>query len=256
MNSFAERYQRLSNHELLRIAEGGSAYQPEALEAARIEIGKRNWSNVELESAQSLLAQEVEAKRRRTEAHQERLSKPRRALIAMFERIPRFPESKPATEAIVLALTLVSGLMVLYQIYNNYGIVLFLLKEGVGAMESILWVYIIPLILLPSITVLFGLRTKIGWVLLVLFLGFAVVHSVLTASSIITWQASRVSIIDAYFFRMSTQSQLASVIFFATLFSTVVLPDTRKHFHISNKTLAITLGLSAAFTALILSTYF
>jgi hypothetical protein len=178
MNQFTERYKSHSNAELLKIIENSSDYQPEAVETAKNEIEQRQLTDKELKEAETELEIQRQEKNKKTERKQEIENKVKEFGASIVDTVNPIQQSTPTTERLIRLITIVFGLISVYQFYKEFGMLKFMLGNNGGEWDFSMALYFVPFFLVPIATVLFWFRKKIGWILLGIYLTYSAVNSI------------------------------------------------------------------------------
>jgi len=111
--------------------------------------------------------------------------------------------------------------------------------------------YFLPLILLPTATILFGLRKKSGWVLMASYLTYSVICTfVLT---IMTWNMKSIGIpaLDNLFPQTSLTTKTLTTLFFGGTLWVLTKAEIKKQYEINKQTLIKTIGIAILLTILL-----
>ena len=178
MNPFTERYKTLSNADLLKVTDNPSDYQPMAIEAAESALNQRQLTAAELEKAKAENQVKKQEKQEQTDkkiAFENKIKDIGSSIADVINPIQRTP---PSANRVIAILSIVFGVLFLYQVYNQFGFIKYMLtyKDAKWGFEMIL--YFLPLILLPLATFLFWRRKKTGWILFSIFFTFSALGAV------------------------------------------------------------------------------
>ncbi len=255
MNKFIERYKTISNSDLLRVIENKSDYQPEAVEAAKTEINQRNLSDKEMIEAKSELEIELQEGINKIEKRSKVEQKIKSFGTLFFDLINPIQKSAPTPEKLIKLITIVFGLIVVVNWYNEFGFVKFMLTEETGRWDLSMVEYFIPLITLPVAVILFGFRKKSGWILIAAYL----TYSAISAFGLIikTWnkEPGGISVLDSLFPQISTTTQILTTLFFVATLWVLTKKEITEYYNINRQTIIITIGIAAALTVLFIGLF-
>ena len=257
MNEFQKRYTLFDNQKLLKIIEEAQNYQPIAVEAAKLELSKRAVSNDEIQAVKD----EILAKKTKVEERQKRVknieSKAKGIRTELFKTITPIQHEPQTIDRKVNLIAIVFGCLAIYQIFNEFGMVKFMLTNHLAEWDLSTALYIIPLFLLPIGVFLFWKRNKIGWILMCAFF----THRVLNAIGLffLTWKSNKETYKNDYsnenfeivfqelehsFSQSNPFSYLLVVLAFGTTLWVFNKEDLRDEFKIDLKIALTTIGIS------------
>jgi len=115
--------------------------------------------------------------------------------------------------------------------------------------------YFLPLILIPTASILFWLRKKCGWILLSYYLCFSAVNSI--SLIIMTWNMKPTgnAALDSLFPVTSPIVYIMTSLFFIGTLWVIKKQDLRETFQIDKKTMIGTIAISVAISILILTQF-
>jgi hypothetical protein len=254
MNQFTERYKIASNTELLKIIENSDDYQPLAVETAKTELDSRQLNEQDLSTAKeelNIIRQKSELKEQKK---QELISKVKNVANSTLDNINPIQESPLKTDKLIKLISIVFGAIAVYQIIKEFGMLSFMFSDQ-GEWDFSLILYFLPLILIPTATILFWLRKKIGWILLCIYLSYSVVNTI--GLIIMTWdmQSSGNSALDSLFPVTSPTIYIMTSFFFIGSLWVINKLDLRDVFNIDLKTMIGTIGLTTFISVLMIIQY-
>lgn len=242
-NQFTERYKSYSNAELLNIIENSSDYQPEAVKTAQYEIDQRQLTDEDFMTAKSELQTQRIEKDKQTEKRQEFENKAKEFGQSIFGSINPIQQSTPSTEKYIRIITIVFGLISIFTFYNEYGMLEFMFGNRNSEWDLSMILYFFPLLFLPTTTLFFWLRKKIGWILL----GVYLIHSAATNLMLLllNWnnQSYGIQAFDAIFPQPSSLTYFLSFLFFTGTMWVICKEDLRAIYHINKKTMILTIAI-------------
>lgn len=169
MNEFSERYKHLSSVELMKIIEDPQAYQPEAVDAARFVLDSRALGEGDLQTIRHKLEQErikEQALIQRTQDAKFRLTQ---LVSTVLNNINPAERNASTAEKLINLIAIIYGTYVLYFSVINAWIFSFIIKENKALFETDFIVLVLPLILLAPALVLFYMKKKVGWIMLICY---------------------------------------------------------------------------------------
>ena len=237
MNEFTERFKSKSNADLIKLLENPTNFQELAVAAASQEISNRNLSESEitvikeeLELARLSAEEEKEKKRAKLEG----VSKHFYEILAMFNP---FQFAVPTTERKVRAIAVVFMLISLFGLYGQWYVLHFLFDGNFGLdMET--FGYVISLIALPGTTVLFALKRKAGWVLLVVYCAFSAGNTLNIL--FLTWDIEPLWITIFDHFLPPSIILFIVTVFFSGSIWLLYRADIKMYFELSKSTIVVT----------------
>lgn len=256
MNQFSERYKAFLVSDLLRVVENKNDYQAEAVEAAEYEIEQRQLTDQELIEAKNELEAERQEKQKLIEKRAEVERKVKRFGALVFDTINPNQKSDPTAERSIRLITIVFGLIALYQLFNQFQLILFMLTDSTTGWDLGMVEYFLPLILLPVATVLFWTRKKIGWILMATYLTYSTISAF--GLVIITWnmEPMGVSAFDNLFPQASTTTQILTTLIFGGTLWVLNKNEVKENFKINRHTAIGTMAISGALTILFIAPFY
>ena len=175
MNKFTETYKSFSNHKLLKIIEEAQSYNPEAIEAAKAELAKREVSQDEIRSAKDeILAKNLKIERRQQKIKTTR-NKAKIVSSEILDTINSIETESLSTARKINMIVIFFGLWSILTIFRELYFVKFLFTDmNFGEWDFSAFAVILPLILMPLTTLLFWRRCHIGWILVSVFLIYGI----------------------------------------------------------------------------------
>jgi hypothetical protein len=229
-NSFIERFKRLDPIDLITILNTAEDYRPEAVDAARKELESRQLTEEELSHVKSMYDERVNASQPRNEKwHQ--IKEKAEAIAHELSPVQFGPQSQ---DKYIRSITVFAGVYFLFTLYQHTWFFESYFGDNALNMDWTVVEAAIPLVWLLIAGILFGLKRKVGWILMFAYLVKVAVGSV----------------VFIVYFEMSysiVQSLVTSLIFGGAAY-TMARNDLREVFNV-NKTIvgnALVLGVTAA----------
>lgn len=254
MNEFTERYKQATNTELLRIIEKSDDYQPLAVEAAKTELDSRNLPDSELNSAKEELRLEQQDSEQKEQKKQERINRVKNIANSAIDNLNPIQKSPIKTDKLINLISILFGGIALYQIIKEFGMLKFMFS-GQGEWDFSMVLYFLPLVLIPTASILFWLRRKNGWILLNFYLCFSAVNSI--SLIIMTWNMKPTgnAALDSLFPVTSPIVYIMTSLFFIGTLWVINKQDLKEKFQIDKKTMIGTIVISVAISLLILTQF-
>ncbi len=175
MTQFSDKYRTFSNTDLLRVLENEQDYLPEAIDAASEELASRNLSDEALALAHSQLEKErLDAARKEDEreAIKNTLKEKGSGIVDYFN--PVEDENEPSEGSypkVINTISLIFGAIAILQIATQWDLItgLFAAPEW----DFSVFMFLFPIVITPIAIILFALKKRMGWILLSIYLGFA-----------------------------------------------------------------------------------
>lgn len=185
--NFAENYKSFSNTELLAILECPEDYQPIAVVAAKQELALRNLSeDAILQAKEFLIDKQLQEARQKEKIHfiKQKADHASRTLLNNFNPVQKGITS---TEKVIRGIVVTFSLIYFYQVVTGYSFLIASIKDLSGfPLLSLLTLF--PFLIIPVALITFWKRKPIGWVLLAIFLTFAVLEVLWTLFHALQWQ--------------------------------------------------------------------
>jgi len=255
MNPFLNRYETYSNADLLRVLENEESYQVEAVEAAKDILAKRNLSDRELDEAKRVLEIEKDKELERLEERERVKTTAINYFYGAIDSIHPIQKSEIQAGRMVILISIVFGLIALYNWYTNLGFVQFALIHGaslydITTIESLF----IPLLLTIAV-VQFCRIKKSGWFLLTFYLTYSTVGSlslmILYGGFLSDWNSVHFIVLYP---STNPETYLFLSLFYGLTLWGITFKKMLEHFGVSRREAVVTIGLGAvASNAIILS---
>lgn len=242
-NNFKILYRDWANDMLLDIVESPNDYQPLAVEAAQFELDRRHLTPEQF--AEAKLQQEV--RRTNKDQKQQRLKEIEKRVIStgtsISDMLNPVQKSTPTTDKIIKFILLFIGVTFLYQLYKEFDMIKYMFTDTGAKWDFSMVVYFVPLLALPIVGVLFGLRKRIGWTL-------TAIYSSCTAAGVIpifimelTREPLGIPAIDAIAPPVSPVVYIWSFLAFAGLTWSLCRADVREAYQIDRRDMLTALGI-------------
>eukprot|EP01029_Cantina_marsupialis_P030236 TRINITY_DN8077_c0_g3_i2.p1 TRINITY_DN8077_c0_g3~~TRINITY_DN8077_c0_g3_i2.p1 ORF type:complete len:258 (+),score=19.66 TRINITY_DN8077_c0_g3_i2:360-1133(+) len=255
MNQFKERFNSYSNVELLEIIDSSSGYQPEAIEAAENELEKRQLSTDDLKKAK--LEQEKKREERIVQSMNKKKIEHKIKNIgdSISDTLNPIQNSPIKTEKEIRILTIVFGIISVYQIYNEFGMLKFMFGNDGAVWTFEMWLYFLPLILVPISTFLFWFRKKIGWILIGIYLIYSAISTFVMAIQVWNIKPTGNPQFDSIFPTTSPYIFALTFMFFIGFIWAIGKRNIREEYSISNGTMITTFMSTSLLTLIYFGQY-
>lgn len=250
MNEFIERYKTLSNSDLFRVIENQSDYQAKAVQAAKLEIEKRNLSEHDVSKAKDELEAERENRKKNNDKRTEVEQKIKTYGTLILNMIDPIQKTSPKAERLIGLITIVFGVIAIVKWFNGFELVRIMLVDNTGGWDLSMVEYFLPLILLPLAIILFWFRKKSGWVLMASYLTYSAISTL--GLIIMTWkmESSNIPAFDSLFPQTSPTTQSLTILFYGGTLWVLTQNKIKGKYYINRKTTTATIGIVSLLTIL------
>ncbi|MDP9077599.1 MAG: hypothetical protein M3O71_09280 [Bacteroidota bacterium] len=252
MNQFAERYKKLSNAALLQIVDTPADYQPEAIAAAKDELAHRQLSEEEL----SIACEENELQLKEEQKRAGRINvfkdTVKNAAWTVGDTLNPVLDTKPTTTRIILWISILMGMLFIYTVYMQYGLLVYMFKYNRGAWSFSIVIYFLRSLIVPVAAVLFAMRKKWGWIILSLYFTFLGLNTIGLFSFALKNTQHQTTALDSLAPATQVSSLLGWAIFNAGCLYFIYKKEVRELYRINMQSImiAIVLGMLLTLTTL------
>jgi hypothetical protein len=175
---FREKFLTYSNMELLKILVNPDDYQISAIQTAKAILEERQLSEEEIQKAKKALETEkqnalkIEQQTQLVEAKLKSLGK------SLLESVNFIQEKAPSIEKTIKAISVLFAGLFIFQVYSQFDLIGWLITEGVDQWDLSVAHFILLILAIPTATVLFYKRHKLGWLLLMVLLTYMAVSAI------------------------------------------------------------------------------
>lgn len=254
MTEFTERYKTLLDSELVEIISNSIDYQNLAVEAAQEEIARRGLKAVYINKLKLEISTQQNEKQKKLAAKRLKEDKRKETVYSFFDYLNPLQNGIDTTEKSIRLIILVYGGIAIYRIYTEVGMLRFMLTDNEAKWDISVLEYFLPLLLLPVAIFLFWKRSKIGWILLSIFLAYKAVISVGLFFLYLGQEPTGLPMLNAMFPTVSSLDYLFSLLFFGGTLWQISKLEMREVFLITKKdmgqSIGITVGLTVVYIAL------
>lgn len=248
MTDFTGKFTTYSNTDLLKIIDSPDDYQPLAVETAKNIFASRQLSDKDIESAKgelALLRQEKEAKDQKNIEN-----KAKNIGASVLSTVNPIQAETPNTDKIIKIISIVFGGLFLFQLYKEFGMISFMFTDSGAKWDFSMVLYFLPVLIVPTATILFFKRKKSGWTLLAIFLSYSAVSSIGLFILTLNREPSAFPSLDNIFPQTSPTTHIMTLLFFAGTLWTICKKEIREIYSVDKKYMFRTIGIIATLTAL------
>jgi hypothetical protein len=243
-NHFSDYYKTITTTELLAILDNPRDYQPAAIEAAKAELESRQLSEKALQEARQPLVEKEQLK----EAEREKIKvveeKIKAAGTGFFEAINPIQQGIPSTERMIRQITIVFGVIFLYQLISDFGEHLAYIKDF-SSYPLVTILYLFSLVLLPVALLFFWKRKQLGWILLTIYLSFTMVTVLWFMFLTFTRKDSAHVVLDSFYQAPPLTVFIIQLLFYLGSLYIMSRKNIREVYSITDQKMAATISITA-----------
>jgi hypothetical protein len=250
MIDFTEKFTTYSNTDLLKIIDSSDNYQPLAVETAKTIFASRQLSDNDIEIAKAeldKLKQEQETKEKKKMYLDKKVKSIASSALSTINPIQAVT---PNSDKIIKIISIVFSVLFLFQLYKEFGMISFMFTESEAKWDFSMVFYFLPLLIIPTATILFFKRKKIGWTLLAIFLSYSTVTSIVLFILTLNREPSAFPALDTIFPQTSPTTHIVTLLFFAGALWTICNQEIREIYTVDKKYMFRAIGIIAAITSL------
>lgn len=240
---FSEKFKTYSNANLLRVIENPDDYQPQAIETAKNIFADRQLSETEIKIAKDELEVERQEKLRKEQQIQAVEDKVKNIGKSVFDQINPIQKKTPTPEKTIKIISILFGGLFLFQLYKEFGMLRFMFTDSYAEWDFSMVLYFLPLIIIPTATILFYMRKKTGWLILTIFLAYSAVSAIGQFFLTIKMKPSGISALDDIFPQVSPITYILSFLFFGGIIWAISREKIRTIYSISKRTMILTISI-------------
>jgi hypothetical protein len=253
---FNEKFKTYSNTELLRIIDNPDGYQPKAVETAKTIFSDRQLTEEEIKIAKDEL--EIERQEKLIKEQKKRAVEDKFKNIgkSILDNLNPIQNETPTTEKTIRIISLLFGGLFLFQLYREFGMISFMFTDSSIGWDFSIVLYFLPLVVVPTATVLFYKRKKIGWLLLTMFLTYSAVSAIGLFIFTVNMKPSGFEALDGLFPQTSPTTHIMTFLFFAGTIWVISREKIRTVYKITKQTMILTISITAVIVGFGLKTFF
>lgn len=240
-NPFVQRYKKTDSSQLLHIIDSPNDYQPLAVEAAQFV----------LESRQLTVEQLSDAKEKQNLILQNKINQQQKVLdienkFKLFtkkiaDKINPIQYEESTTNKLINYISFYIGTLFLYQLYNEFGFLKSYFTNEFNNSDFTIFFYFLPFIFLPIGGILFWLKKKIGWILVVMYFTYSLLSNILMVIKGIIFYSTDVHILDKVFPTTSLIIFFILFVIYSIIVWTLCKKDVRLIYNVDKRNMYISL---------------
>ena len=242
-NPFSEYYKTIGDSELVFILENIDDYQEIAVQAARLELDRRQVSAGALENLKAALDEQKEA----AEIMKKKKEHVRLALktgsLTLVESLNPIHAELPAAEKILRYIIILWGIFMLISLISDYRWIFQSLKEF-PFHPFINSLILFPYIILPVSLYYLSKRESLGWTLFLIFLTVSLFSDLIAFENALTWKPSGIKWMDEAF-KPSLFKTFRQLLMVGGTCYAICRGDMKELFSIEDKQMWMTIGITA-----------
>jgi len=252
---FSESFKTYSNAELLRVIENPDDYQPQAIETAKNIFADRKLSEMEIKIAKDELEIEKQEKLRKEQQKRVVEDKVKNIGKSVFDQINPIQEKTPNSEKTIRIISILFGGLFLFQLYKEFGMLKFMFTDSYSEWDFSTVFYFLSFIIIPTATILFYMRKKIGWLLLTIYLVYSAVSTI--GLFILTMKVNMYPEgPTAIFPQISPTIHILSFLFLSGIIWVISREKIRTIYSIGKRTMVLTISIATLVVVLEIITIF
>lgn len=169
---------------------------------------------------------------------------------SIINSVNPFPPTIQKSERLIRFLTLVFGTLSIYLVHREWNEITFLLSKNIAYWEYSIAMYFFPIVLLLLATLLFGLRSKVGWIMMCTYLTFSIIKAIGNLVIFGSYGAGEPHPMDSLFTEMTFLTRILTILFYIGWQMIMIKTDVMSKFDINRKVLIGTICISTIFTIL------
>ncbi len=253
---FTEKFITYSNTELLRIIDNPEDYQPNAVETAKTIFSDRQLTEIEIKIAKKELEDEQQKKLLKEQKKGEIKDKVKNISKTIVDDISPKPKETPPAEKTIMIVSLLFGGIFLFNLYKELGMIRFMFTDSSADWDFSMVLYFLPLIIVPTATILFYKKKKLGWLLLTMFLTYSAISAIVLFVLTINLEHSGVETLDSIFPQTSPTTQFLTFLFFTGTIWAISRENIKTVYSISKQTMVLTISITALIVVIGLKFFF
>ncbi|GAB6122251.1 hypothetical protein [Dysgonomonas termitidis] len=239
MSQLSEVYKTYSTTALMRIIENPGDYRPEAVKTAQDELRTRNLTPADIDKARAELEaeqQELAAKKERRDEIKNTLKEKGSGIMDYINPIQDDADDTRKSPRLINTIAIIFMAIALLQIVTQFDLITGLFQDTRWDFSVVIFLF--PVIVTPLAAILFWMKKTAGWILLSIYLSFALMG--------LLWM----------FFISYDPTFLIGSLFFSGTLWTISQERIRSVFKISTDTMYISIIASILIVGAILGAYF
>jgi len=247
---FSEKFNTYSNVDLLRIIENPNDYQPQAVETAKTIFSERQLSEMEIKIAENELENERQQKLKKEQNKLIVEEKVKNIGNSIFDLINPIQKKTPTPEKSIKIISIIFGGLFLFQLYKEFGMLRFMFTDSYAEWGFDMVLYFLPLIIIPTATILFYMRKKTGWLLLTMFLTYSAVLTIGMIILTMNMKPSGIEVLDNIFPQTPLLTYILVFLFYTGIIWAISREKIRIIYSINKLTMTLTISIVTLVVAL------
>jgi len=244
--NFKTLYQTWTTDKLLDVVDNPGEYQPLAVETARLELDKRQLSAEQLESAKTIQAERKNHNTDKEKKAKEVEEKLKSVGASLGDILDPIQTESPTADKLIKLISLFLGGLFLYNLYNDFGMVTFMLTSTDAEWDFSMVLYFLPLLILPSASLLMWRKKKAGWILATLFFSYTATGAIPLFITALNTQSAGLGALDTLFPSVPPSVYIGTFLLFGSMTWVMTKRDLRAVFNIDRRMMFLTIGFGAA----------
>lgn len=253
---FNEKFKTYSNTELLRIIDNPDGYKPKAVETAKTIFSDRRLTDEEIKIAKNEL--EIERQEKLNKEQKKRSIEDKFKYIgkSILDNVNPIQYETPTTEKTIKIISMLFGGLFLVQLYKELGMISFVSTDNSSDWDFSMVLYFLPVVFVPTATILFYKRKKSGWILLTMFLTYSAILVIGLFILTINMEPLAIPALENIFPETSPFTHIFTFLFFAGTIWAITRKNIRAVYTITKQTMILTISITAIIVGLGLKTFF
>ena len=147
---FQEKYKSFDDSKLLKIVEEAYKYQPKAVDAAKLELSKREVSDDEIQAVKDELLRKKNDAESRKKQFKNAENKVKEIGKEVYETINPVQKEPKTTKRKINWVVIIFGFLAIYQIFTEFEMIRFMLTDSRSEWDFSTVQYLLPIALLPN----------------------------------------------------------------------------------------------------------
>lgn len=242
MFDFQEKFKERNNVDLLKILLNPEAYQPKAVDAAKIIIESRQLSEEEISAAEALIKEEKQIAADKVKSKKDMENKVKSYSLSALRSINPIEAEAPSPIRIVKIISIILGGLFLLNLSFNLRMLWLSLPESPDwNIYSVL--LFLSLLLTPVAIVLFFKRSRMGWIFIVGLLTYHIAISLENFIAGLIMEFTSNSYLDAIFHQPSPIGDFLVLGFYIVLLWAVCKKKVRSLYSINQQKMLSTIAI-------------
>ena len=248
-NPFIDIYKTWPDDELLDVLNTPADYQPMAVEAAQIEIEKRQLTSEQLTFAKARQAERqnnIAIEKQKVERVENKIKSASRFVFNIFNPIQK---DKVTTDNYILTLCVFMFFLSLYQVIKDFGLLRYMFEPGSKAKwDFSVVLMLMPYIFLPISASLFWLRKKNGWILTTCWCTYSATGAFFLFLDALKYRPIGIPSLDKIFPAMLPEKYLLLIILYGVILWIICKQPIKEIYKIDERTMRLSIIISAVLT--------